>query len=92
MRPWQSAAASVFYMSLPKITRGISARELAFSGFCAVGCVAWTSRLPAAERMDFINDVLDRYQEVAGDHSGEENTFKFYQMDISLLAISEKEK
>jgi len=64
--------------------------RLAFSGFCAVGCVAWTSRLPAAERMDFINDVLDRYQDVAGDHSGEENTFKFYQMDISLLAISEK--
>jgi len=64
--------------------------RLAFSGFSAVGCVAWTSRLPAAERMDFINDVLDHYQEVAGDHSGEENTFKFYQMDISLLAISEK--
>jgi trans-aconitate 2-methyltransferase len=62
----------------------------AFSGFCAVGCVAWTSRLPVTQRMDFINDVLDRYQEVAGDHSGEENTFKFYQMDISLLAISEK--
>jgi len=64
--------------------------RLAFSDFSAVGCVAWTSRLPAAERMDFINDVLDHYQEVAGDHSGEENTFKFYQMDISLLAISEK--
>ena len=40
--------------------------------------------------MNFINDVLDRYQDVAGDHRGEENTFKFYQMDISLLAISEK--
>ena len=64
--------------------------RLAFSGFCAVGCVAWTSRLPAAEQMDFINDVLDRYQDVAGDHSGEENTFKFYQMDINLLAITEK--
>ena len=62
----------------------------AFSGFCAVGCVASTSRLPAAERMNFITDVLERYQEVAGDHSGEENTFKFYQMDVSLLAISEK--
>lgn len=61
-----------------------------FAAFCAVGCVAWTSRLPVAERMNFINDVLDRYQEVACDHSGEENIFKFYQMDISLLAISEK--
>jgi hypothetical protein len=38
--------------------------------------------------MNFINDVLDRYQEVARDDNGEENTFKFYQMDISLLAIS----
>ncbi len=58
----------------------------AFSAFCAVGCVAWTGRLPEAERADFINDVLDRYQLIAADCSGEENTFKFYQMDISLLA------
>jgi trans-aconitate 2-methyltransferase len=59
----------------------------AFSAFCAVGCVAWTSRLPEAEGPEFINDVLDRYREVAADGSGEENTFKFYQMDISVLAI-----
>src|SRR5438874_4536339 len=58
----------------------------AFSAFCAVGCVAWTNRLPEAERADFINDVLDRYQLVAADCSGQENTFRFYQMDISLLA------
>jgi len=60
--------------------------RVAFSAFCAVGCVAWTGRLPEAERADFINDVLDRYQLIAADCSGEENTFKFYQMDISLLA------
>ena len=59
----------------------------AFAAFCAVGCVEWTRRLPAAERPKFINDVLDRYRAVAADGSGEENTFKFYQMDISLLAI-----
>jgi trans-aconitate 2-methyltransferase len=58
-----------------------------FSAFCAVGCVAWTDRLPEAERPEFINDVLDRYRTIAGDGSGEENTFRFYQMDISLLAI-----
>jgi trans-aconitate 2-methyltransferase len=58
----------------------------AFSAFCAVGCVAWTGRLPQAEWADFINNVLDRYQIVAADCSGEENTFRFYQMDISLLA------
>jgi len=59
----------------------------AFSAFCAVGCVEWTRRLPEAERPEFINAVLDRYRAVAADGHGEENTFKFYQMDISLLAI-----
>jgi trans-aconitate 2-methyltransferase len=59
----------------------------AFSAFAAVGCVEWTRRLPEAERPEFINDVLDRYRAVAADDTGEENTFKFYQMDISLLAI-----
>jgi hypothetical protein len=28
--------------------------------------------------------VLDRYQMVAADQAGEENTFKFYQMDVTL--------
>jgi trans-aconitate methyltransferase len=59
----------------------------AFSAFCAVGCVEWTRRLPEAERAEFINEVLDRYRAVAADGSGEESTFKFYQMDISLLTI-----
>ena len=58
----------------------------AFSAFCAVGCVAWTDRLPAADGADFINDVLDRYRAVAADGTDEEHTFKFFQMDISLLA------
>ncbi len=59
----------------------------AFAAFCSVGCVEWTRRLPEAERPEFINDVLDRYRAVAADGSAEENTFKFYQMDIGLLAI-----
>ncbi len=58
----------------------------AFSAFCAVGCVEWTRRLPEAERLEFINNVLDRYRAVAAHGSGEENTFKFYQLDLSLLA------
>jgi trans-aconitate 2-methyltransferase len=61
--------------------------RVAFSAFCTVGCVAWTSRLPDAERPEFINDVLDRYRAVAADGSEQGHTFKFYQMDISLLAI-----
>ena len=56
----------------------------AFFAFCSVGCVEWTRCLPEAERPDFINDVLDRYQLVATDRAGEENTFKFYQMDVTL--------
>jgi hypothetical protein len=40
--------------------------------------------LPEAERPEFINEVLDHYQSVAADRPGEENTFKFYQMDITL--------
>ncbi len=58
----------------------------AFFAFCSVGLVEWTRRLPQTERPEFINAVLDRYQAVAADRSGEENTFKFYQMDISLRA------
>jgi trans-aconitate 2-methyltransferase len=58
----------------------------AFAAFSGVGCVAWTSQLPAAERSDFIDDVLDRYPKEAGNDRGEEYVFRFYQMDISLLA------
>lgn len=60
----------------------------AFGAFCAVGLVAWTDRLPAAERAKFLSDVLDRYQSVAAQRAGEENTFKFYQTDIGLLATN----
>ena len=56
----------------------------AFFAFCSVGFVEWTRCLPEAERPAFINDVLDRYQLVAGDGPGEENSFKFYQMDVTL--------
>jgi SAM-dependent methyltransferase len=56
----------------------------AFFAFSSVGFVEWTRRLPEDERPAFINDVLDRYQSVAADRPGEENTFKFYQMDVTL--------
>src|SRR5262245_3060179 len=56
----------------------------AFFNFSSVGFVEWTRRLPEIERPNFINDVLDHYQSIAADRPGEENTFKFYQMDIKL--------
>lgn len=56
----------------------------AFFAFSSVGLIEWTRFLPEAERPAFINDVLDRYRKVAVDRPGEENTFKFYQMDVTL--------
>ena len=56
----------------------------AFFAFGSVTFVEWTRFLPEAEKSDFIIDVLDRYRSVAADRPGEENTFKFYQMDVTL--------
>ncbi len=46
--------------------------------------IEWTQHVPEAERPAFIADVLDRYQHVAAQAPGEENFFRFYQMDIVL--------
>jgi trans-aconitate 2-methyltransferase len=51
-----------------------------FFKFAEVTFVEWTHMLSEADKESFINDVLDRYAEVAGDTK----TFKFYQMDIRL--------
>ncbi len=56
----------------------------AFLAFGSVTMIEWTQRLPEAERLAFITDVLDRYRSVAADAPGEENIFRFYQMDITL--------
>jgi trans-aconitate 2-methyltransferase len=57
----------------------------AFFAFGTVTFVEWTRFLPEAEKPEFINDVLNRYQVVAADKPGEENVFRFYQMDITLV-------
>ena len=57
----------------------------AFFAFCAVGLVAWTSRLPEADRAAFIDDVLDRYAASAAADAATRNTFRFYQMDVTLV-------
>ncbi|MGB7554345.1 MAG: class I SAM-dependent methyltransferase [Candidatus Korobacteraceae bacterium] len=56
----------------------------AFFAFGSVTFVEWTKCLPGAERPAFITDVLDRYRPVAADRPDEENTFRFYQMDVTL--------
>ena len=58
----------------------------AFVAFGEVTFAAWTERLPAVERLSFVEDVLTRYRAVAVDRPGEENCFKFYQMDLALDA------
>jgi trans-aconitate 2-methyltransferase len=55
-----------------------------FLAFSKVTMIEWTQHVPEAERSAFIADVLDRYQHVAAQTSGEENFFRFYQMDIVL--------
>lgn len=56
----------------------------AFHAFCAVGCVAWTERLPEAMRDAFIDDALDRYPRAIGARPSEDSVFRFYQMDVTL--------
>jgi trans-aconitate 2-methyltransferase len=55
-----------------------------FEALSAVTMIEWTQHVPEAERPAFISDVLDRYQHVATEAPGEENYFRFYQMDIVL--------
>jgi len=59
-----------------------------FFAFSTVTMVEWTKRLPEPLQLVFITDVLDRYQTVAAESPGEENTFKFYQMTIVLVAVA----
>ena len=56
----------------------------AFAAFGSVTFVEWTQHIPESLRLDFVNDALDRYRRVACLHPGEENYFRFYQMDITL--------
>ena len=55
-----------------------------FRTFGAVTFVEWTQHLPEEERLPFVSDVLDRYRQLAADAPGQENLFRFYQMDITL--------
>jgi trans-aconitate 2-methyltransferase len=56
----------------------------AFRAFGSVTFIEWTKFIPEEERLAFVTDVLERYRLVAADRPGEENTFKFYQMDVTL--------
>ncbi len=55
-----------------------------FEAFGAVTFVEWSKRVPESERPAFVDDVLQRYAEVAGDN----HTFRFYQMDVIAVPQS----
>jgi trans-aconitate 2-methyltransferase len=57
-----------------------------FVAFARATFIAWAGRLPDDKRDAFITDVLDRYQTVAANNPSELNTFKFYQMEVALIA------
>jgi len=50
--------------------------------------VEWTKFLPEGETLAFVTDVLDRYRLRVTNQPGEENTSKFYQMDVTLSTDS----
>jgi trans-aconitate methyltransferase len=56
----------------------------AFAGFAEATMVAWTGKLPKPQRPAFIAEVLDRYVAETADGPGEENCFKFYQLNSEL--------
>ncbi len=55
-----------------------------FFEYLQITLAEWTRFLPEPEWSVFITDVLDRYQAIAADNPAENNTFKFYQMEIRL--------
>ncbi len=57
----------------------------ALAGFCSAGFGAWTGRLPAHRRDDFVGAVLDRY--LASRDDAEQAVFRFYQTDLALTVV-----
>jgi trans-aconitate 2-methyltransferase len=51
----------------------------AFAAFGTVTVVEWSQHVPDAERAEFVHDALARYAPISGDN----HTFRFYQMDIT---------
>ena len=56
----------------------------AFADFGQVTFVEWTRKIPAAERAEFIADVLDRYQRLGDGSAADAAVFHFYQLRIAL--------
>lgn len=59
----------------------------AFFDYCKVTLAEWTRFLPETEWTAFITEVLDRYQAITAVTPSENNTFKFYQMEVVLTVM-----
>jgi trans-aconitate 2-methyltransferase len=56
----------------------------AFVGFARVTFAEWTRSVPAAEQLEFIHDVLDRYRGLGDGTHADAAVFHFYQMRVGL--------
>jgi trans-aconitate methyltransferase len=56
----------------------------AFQAFGHATFVEWTRHVPPGEWPEFISEVLDAYHVAAAERPEEANTFKFYQMQVTL--------
>jgi trans-aconitate 2-methyltransferase len=61
----------------------------AFFSYCQVTLAEWTRFLPPSEWTEFITNVLDCYEIIAADNPTENNTFKFYQMEVVLIPLQQ---
>jgi trans-aconitate 2-methyltransferase len=59
----------------------------AFGRFAAATFVEWTRLIPPKRHGAFINEVLDRYQQVGDGSPSQANVFTFYQMEIVLRRV-----
>jgi trans-aconitate 2-methyltransferase len=64
----------------------------AFQAFCQATFVEWTKQLPADQHLNFINQVLNRYQHLVADSPAPESTFEFYQLVVKLCPDSQGER
>ncbi len=81
----ETSGFQVISMKVSTAAWDFGTRE-AFAAYCQTTLVGWTHFLPKSERSAFITEILDRYRLVTADGPQEENTFKFYQLEVVLVA------
>lgn len=78
----EEAGLRVDAISVDDVLWDFDSRE-AFADWCAAGLVAWTGRLPEADRREFVESVVDRYARVVGTDA----RLRFLQCLVRLTAV-----